>query len=85
MLKEFKARLRKKRNTKENYIKSVEQENLMLKEKVIDLQNEVIALLEGNKKLKDQKKEMAKEYERLYQQNNTKQLKRSKAVKVSSQ
>ena len=85
MLKEFKARLRKKRNTKENYIKSIEQENLMLKEKVIDLQNEVIALLEGNKKLKDQKKEMAKEYERLYQQNNTKQLKRSKAVKVSSQ
>ena len=80
MLKEFKARLRKKRNTKENYIKSLEQENLMLKEKVIDLQNEVIALLEGNKKLKDQKKEMAKEYERLYQQNNTKQLKRSKAV-----
>lgn len=80
MLKEFKARLKKKRNTKENYIKSLEQENLMLKEKVIDLQNEVIALLEGNKKLKDQKKEMAKEYERLYQQNNTKQLKRSKTV-----
>ncbi len=85
MLKEFRARLRKKRNTKENYIKSLEQENLMLKEKVIDLQNEVIALLEGNKKLKDQKKEMAKEYERLYQQNNTKQFKRSKTIKVSSQ
>lgn len=84
MLKEFRASLRKKRNTKDNYIKTLEKENVMLKEKVIDLQNEVIALLEGNKKLKDQKKEMAKEYERLYQQNNTKRIKRSKATSSSN-
>lgn len=84
MLKEFKQSIKKKRNTKDNYIKTLERENVLLKEKVIDLQNEVITLLEDKKKLKEQKKEMAKEYERLYQQNNTKQLKRSKTTKVSN-